>query len=343
MSFKNLSSGEAENPIEPDSERLIASDALAGSVPDCRGLTLPEIIVRSGPKASRRFVEFFTAEIPNANTRAAYARAIANFCRWCGRCKLDLHTITPVAIAAYLEQHPGAIPTRKQHLAAIRHLFDYLVTGQVIEMNPAHAVRGPKHVIKKGKTPVLAQRDARRLMESIDVGTIAGLRDRALLGVMFYSFARVSAVVAMNVEDYYANGKRWWFRLHEKGGKFHEVPAHHKVEQYMDAYLAATGIAGDKGTPLFRSLDRRGDLTDNRLVRQRVLEMIKRRARQAGLSPDRICCHTARATGITAFLLNGGTVEAAQRIAAHESPRTTSLYDRTGDAISLEEIERVRF
>ena len=195
-------------------------------------LSLPSIIARSGPKAARRFVEFLTAEIPNRNTRSAYARAIGSFCSWCDERGLELTTVTPVAVAAYIEQHAGAIATRKQHLAAIRHLFDYLVTGHVIETNPAHAVRGPKHVVRKGKTPVLAGADARRLLSSIEVTTIGGLRDRALLGVMFYSFARVSAVVGMNVEDYYPNGRRFWIRLHEKGGKFHEVPAHHKAETH---------------------------------------------------------------------------------------------------------------
>jgi len=231
-------------------------------------LTLPTLIAQSRPRTARRFVEFFTAEIPNGNTRGAYARAVADFCTWCERRKLQLETITPVTVAAYLQQHPGSTPTRKQHLAAIRRLFDYLVTGNVIELNPAHSVRGPKHVVRKGKTPVLACEDARRLLGSIDVTTVAGLGDRALLGVMFYSFARVGAVVGMNVEDYYPNGKRWWFRLHEKGGKFHEVPAHHKVEHYMDEYLAATGISDEKRSPLFRSVDRRGNLTERRLIHQ---------------------------------------------------------------------------
>ena len=107
-------------------------------------------------------------------------------------------------------------------------------------------MRGPKHVVKKGKTPVLDTEQARALLDAIDVSTVVGLRDRALIGVMVYSFARVSAVIGMRVEDYYPNGKRWWFRLHEKGGKFHEVPAHHTAEEYMDAYLEAAGIAADK-------------------------------------------------------------------------------------------------
>jgi len=131
-------------------------------------------------------------------------------------------------------------------------------------------------------------------------------------------------------------GKRCWFRLHEKGGKRHEVPAHHNAEAYLDAYLAATHIADDRKGPLFRSLDRRRCLTARRLDRLEVLAMIKRRAWQAGL-PQTTCCHTFRATGITTHLQNCGTIEHAQQISAHESPRTTKLYDRTSDAISLDD------
>src|SRR5262249_22543641 len=138
------------------------------------------------------------------------------------------------------------------------------------------------------------------------------------------------------------NGKRYWFRLHEKGGKFHEVPAHHTAEAYVDAYLIAAGIGPDKKSPLFRTAaGKTGRLTDGRMTRKDALQMIKRRARRAGL-PENVCNHTFRATGITTFLLNGGTLENAQLIAAHESPRTTKLYDRTSDEITLDEVERIR-
>jgi len=102
---------------------------------------------------------------------------------------------------AYIEtlQATAAKPPVKQHLAAIRMLFDWLIIGQVLAVNPAHAVRGPKHVIKRGKTPVLTEDQARRLLESIDTSNVVGLRDRALIGVMIYSFARIGAVVAMRV------------------------------------------------------------------------------------------------------------------------------------------------
>ena len=301
---------------------------------------LPALIMAEGERARWRFVEFFTANIRNANTRAAYARAIGQFFAWSENHGLGLHDINPVVVAAYIEQHPGAKPTVKLHLAAIRQLFDWLVTGQVLPQNPAASVRGPKHVVKRGKTPVLSAEQARELLDSIPLDSIAGLRDRALVGVMVYSFARVGAVVGMRVEDYFRNGKRFWFRLHEKGGKRHEVPVHHNAETYVDDYIQAAGIGADKKGPLFRTLDRKRQLTDRPMNRLDVYQMIRRRAGAADLPPS-TCCHTFRATGITAYLDNGGTVEKAQMIAAHESPRTTKLYDRTSDALSLDEIERI--
>jgi integrase/recombinase XerD len=305
---------------------------------------LPEIIVLAGDHAARRFVEFFTATIRNRNTRAAYAQAVGQFCRWCEERRMDLIDVSPIAIAAYIEELTGnrEAPTVKQHLAAIRMLFDWFVTGHVVPVNPAWSVRGPKHVVKKGKTPVLTAAEARQLLDSIDVSTLIGLRDRALIGLMCYSFARVSAAAGMDVEDYYQQGKRSWFRLHEKGGKFHEVPAHHNAESYLDAYLAAAGVALERKAPLFRTaVGKSCMLTVQRMSRTDVLRMVKRRTLAAGIATERICCHTFRATGITAYLENGGTIEKAQGIAAHESPRTTKLYDRRGDAVSLDEVERI--
>jgi integrase/recombinase XerD len=306
------------------------------------GGNLPPIVAREGKAAVKRFLEFFTVTIRNKNTRQAYAQAVTQFLEWCEeRGFRTLDQIEPIVVAAYVEQHVGSRPTVKQHLAAIRMLFDWLVTGQIVPHNPATSVRGPRHVVKRGTTPVLDADQARMLLDSIETTTIAGLRDRALLGVMVFSFARVSATVGMSVEDYFPDGKRWWLRFHEKGGKLHSVPAHHSAEAYLDAYLQATGIAAEKKSPLFRSLSRTGSLTPKQLTRNDALRMVKRRAFAVGL-PETICCHTFRATGITAYLDNGGTIEGAQAIAAHESPRTTKLYDRTGDDISLDEIEKIQ-
>jgi integrase/recombinase XerD len=204
-----------------------------------------------------------------------------------------------------------AKPSVKQHLAAIRRLFDYLVTGGVLVATPAGSVRGPKFVVTRGKTPVLSGTEMRQLLKSIDTGELLGLRDRALLGLMGYTFARVSAVVTLRVEDYFQQGRRSWLRLHEKGGKRHEVPCHHSLDEYLDAWIAAAGIGGDKKGPLFRTFKRGDKLTNNSMIRSDVLYMIKRRAKGAGL-PYSTYCHTFRATGITAYLQNGGTLEHAQ-------------------------------
>ena len=302
---------------------------------------VPQIIGRAGHRATWRFIEFFTATIRNRNTRDAYAQAISQFFTWCDKQRIQtLEQINPIVIATYIEQHTAAAPTVKQHLAAIRMLFDFLVTGQVVPMNPASSVRGPKHVVRRGKTPVLKADQARALIDSIKIDSIIGLRDRAIIGLMCYTFARVSAMVNMRVEDYYQDGKRWWFRLHEKGGKRHEVPAHHNAEAYLDAYMDATGTWEEPKSALFRSVDRYRRLTKSPMARTDVLRMVKRRASEAGL-PSSTCCHTFRATGITAYLENGGTIENAQVIAAHESPRTTKLYDRTSDDVTLDEVERI--
>jgi site-specific recombinase XerD len=304
---------------------------------------LPAVLRSAGPKAAKRFLEFFAANIRNKNTREAYYRALVDFFAWCDDQRLSLLDIEPILVAAYVE-YLGSIyskPTVKQHLAAIRMCFDWLVVGQILPGNPAAAVRGPSYVVQRGKTPVLAAEQARELLDSIETSSAIGLRDRALISVMVFTFARVSAVVGMRIGDFYQNGRRTWIRLHEKGGKFHEVPAHHTAEQYLDAYLAAAQIREDLKGPLFRSaIARTGRLTSNAMSRHDALRMIKRRARAVGL-PEQVCCHTFRATGITAYLSNGGTLEHAQTIAAHESPRTTKLYDRTGDEITLDEIERI--
>src|SRR6266849_2374148 len=185
------------------------------------------------------------ANIRNRNTRMAYALAVRQFFDWCEQRRLRLDAIRPTTVAAYIEQLGAkmAKPSVKQHLAAVRQLFDYLVTGGILPSNPAGAVRGPKYVVKRAKTPVLSADQARQLLGSIDVTELSGLRDRALIGVMVYSFARVSAAATLRVEDYFENGNRAWLRLHEKGGKRHEVPCHHNLAAYLDAWIAAAGIS----------------------------------------------------------------------------------------------------
>src|SRR3984885_15139595 len=226
------------------------------------------------PEAAKRFIEYFAAHIRNPNTRRAYLHAVREFADWCAQQRFDeLVDIEPLHVAAYIEQLTARLakPSVKQHLAAIRMLFDWLVVGQVVATNPAAPVRGPKYTVKKGKTPVLAQEEARALLDSIDDSNVVGLRDRAIIATMIYTFGRVGAVVKTRVEDYYTQGRRGWMRLHEKGGKRHEMLCNHSLEAYIDAYVAAAGIAGDPKGYLFRTTrSKTGTLTVNPMTQSDV-------------------------------------------------------------------------
>jgi integrase/recombinase XerC len=304
----------------------------------------PGLIAAADDKARMRFWEFFAAYIRNKHTRRAYAQATREFLAWCERAGVaSIAEVKPLHVAAYIEQlgRERSAPTVKQRLAAIRHLFDWLVTGQVMPMNPAASVRGPSHSAKRGKTAVLDPSEARALLDAIDVSKPVGLRDRALIGLMVYSFARIGAALAMKVEDVYVQNRRLWVRLHEKGGKRHEMPCHHNLEAYLHAYIDGCGLGGDPKGALFRTIGRGTDkLTTTRLPQANAYAMIRRRALAAGIE-TKIGNHTFRATGITAYLKNGGTLEKAAAMANHASTRTTQLYDRRRDEVSLDDVERV--
>lgn len=296
------------------------------------------------PEAKTRMRDFFSSHIRNPNTRRSYREAVKQFSGFCAEHGIvNLNQVEPIHVAAFVEAQLKlhSKPTVKVRLAALRMLFDWMVVGQVLPVNPAHAVRGPKHSQRRGKTPVLQADEARTLIHTIDTTSLPGLRDRALIGLMVYTFARVGAAVSMKVEDFFVQGRRGWVRLHEKGGKEHEMPTHHNLDFYLEEYIAAAGIAQDGKGPLFRSSKGRGgELTDRPLLQSDVWRMIRRRALAAGIKTE-IGCHTFRATGITAYLKNGGRLEIAQQMAAHESARTTGLYDRRSDEVSLDEVERI--
>ena len=320
---------------------VIRAHALGGVAP----VALPALVMAAGDRAGIRFLEFFASTIRNPHTRRAYGRAVADFLAWCADHGVaSIAAVQPLHVAAWVElqTRERSAPTVKLRLAAIRHLFDWLVTGQVVLVNPAASVRGPSHSVRKGKTPVLDPAEARQLLDSIDVGTPIGLRDRALIGLMVFSFARVGAALAMRVEDVFVQNRRLWVRLREKGGKRHEMPCHHTLEAYLHAYLDETGIGADPKGWLFRTIGRgTGQLSRTALPQANAYAMVQRRALAAGIG-TRIGNHSFRATGITAYLKNGGTLENAAAMANHASTRTTQLYDRRRDDISLDEVERIR-
>ncbi|WP_296649877.1 tyrosine-type recombinase/integrase [Paraburkholderia sp.] len=313
-------------------------------VPFACAASVPALVEAAGERAGMRFLEFFASAIRNPHTRRAYARAAGDFLAWCeGAGVTSITAVQPLHVAAWIELQTAthAAPTVKQQLAAIRHLFDWLVTGQVVPLNPAASVRGPAHSARTGATPVLQAAEARQLLDSIDVSTPIGLRDRALIALMVFSFARVGAALAMRVEDVYIQNRRLWVRLREKGGKAHAMPCHHTLEAYLHAYLEETDIAVDPKGLLFRTITRgTGRLSTTPLPQANAYAMVRRRAAAAGIA-TKIGNHTFRATGITAYLKNGGTLENAATMANHASTRTTQLYDRRHGDISLDEVERI--
>jgi site-specific recombinase XerD len=321
-------------PLAPPPPTLVASGDLT------RGL--PGIIRRAGPEAEARTLDFL-ASVRNRNTRDAYVQALVRFTNWCEDRNLELVDLSPFTVNSYVNEleRDYKVATIRQHLAAIRLLFDHLVAGGVMPVNPASEIRGPRGPVKKRSTSALRPSEIRRLLDSIDGSDLSGLRDRALIAVMVYGLARVSALVPMDVKDYLGRDGERWLRLHEKGGRRHEVPAHRKAQEHLYAYLQAAGIADEPDSPLWRTRATKRAPTGRRMSRVDVYRAVKRRAGDAGLGAA-ATCQNLRATGLTAYLGNGGTVKRAQAIAAHASSRTTRLYEpATVDEITVADVEKI--
>ncbi|MDX2199340.1 MAG: tyrosine-type recombinase/integrase [Phycisphaerae bacterium] len=322
--------------------------------------SVPLTIRNAGPDATRAFFEFFTATIRNKNTRMAYARACARFLDWCDGRGVRLEKIAPMTLAAYVEMLSNGLPGEdgttdggenggippmapssvKQHLAAIRMLFDWLATRHIVDVNPARSVKGPKHTVVEGITPAFDVKQARLLLESIDISKPRGLRDRALLASMIYTAARVSAVCNLRVKDFAQDGSQWILRFGEKGGKRRQIPCSSVLEKILREYIDATGIGDAVDTPLFRTFTKSGRPTARGVSRVEAHYMLKSRLKKAGL-PANLSSHSFRATTATDLLAQGIPLEDVQYLLGHADPRTTRLYDRRKKEITRRIVERI--
>jgi site-specific recombinase XerD len=303
------------------------------------------IVANSGAWAFDQVLEFFGSQIRNQNTRTAYLGAAREFFAWAEQHGVSVLTdVRPLHVASWVESLKGrySIPSVKLKLTAVTMLFDWLVVRQVMMNNPAKSVRSPRYSLSVGKTPVLSSSEARELLDVIDTSSLIGLRDRALVGLMLYTFVRIGAALAMKRSDVVFRQSRMWVRLLEKGSKAHEMPCHHELEIMLSEYLEATHSKGESSF-LFCSVDRSGQmLTDCRLLPANAHQRVQVHAKAAGIE-SKISCHSFRATGITNYLSNKGTLELAAKMAGHSSTRTTQLYDRRGDGIVQAEVERIRY
>lgn len=306
---------------------------------------LPEIVARAGPAAVFAAEEFFYGRIRNEHTRRAYLIAVKRFLTWAEKRGFELARIAPKDVGQHLDilgKQGLSIATRKQHLAALRHFFDGMVTRHAILLNPALSVRGERYEVVEGKTPEITVKGARALLASIDASHLVGLRDRAIAAILIYTAARAGAVAALRRGSLYNSGEQWMLHFDEKGGKSREIPVRHDLEQMLFEYIDAAGIADSgKDTPLFRTAQgKTGQLTAKVISGVDVLRMVKRRLRAAGL-PARLSPHSFRVTTITDLLEQGVPLEDVQRLAGHADPRTTRLYDRRDKKITRNIVERI--
>ena len=307
------------------------------------GQIVPFVPRRKSPQEAAE--EFFSARISNENTREAYTRDALRFASWCSERGLGLEAITPVHVAGYRDQlvkERMAPATVKRHLSALRMLFSHMVTTGAMPYNPAREVKSAPVRRAEGKTPALDPQQMRQLFESFDPAKPIDLRDRALIGVMAYTFARVSAACKLTAADYVDLGRQTLIKLKEKGGVEREIPCHPALAEYLDTWLEVATIP--KTFPLFQTFTgpKHSELSGRAMSRDEALQMVKRRLKRADL-PELFSNHSFRATGITTFLENGGLLETAQRIAGHADSRTTKGYDRRATRLELSEIVRVSY
>ena len=311
------------------------------AVAKLRTAECPSIILQAGGAARFAWDEFFEGEVRNPQTKKAYRHAVRVFLAWCEMQEVELAQITPGMVGKYFNGHSGGPATKKQHLAAVRKLFDTLVVRHAVIFNPALSVRTERHQVIEGKTPEIGVEQARTLLRSIETSNVVGLRDRAILAVLIYTAARVGAVSKLNLRHLANDGMQWTLRFDEKGGKSREIPVRHDLEGFLLAYRNVAGLGdGPKDSPLFRSVAGRTKmLTENRMSAIDMCRMMKRRLKDAGL-PLRLSPHSFRVTTIT-DLLDQGEIDEVQYLAGHADSRTTSLYDRRKKRVSRNIVERI--
>lgn len=303
---------------------------------------LPSLLATAGPAAEFAWEEFIYAKIRNSNTREAYGRAVRQFLSHCERLERDITQVSPRDVGSYLDGLDYATSTKKLHLSGLRHFFDLLVTRHVIVLNPAASVRTERLAVMEGKTPEISVKQARKLLHSIDTSSIVGLRDRAIIGILIYTAARVGAVSSLRRRDFYDLGDQYCIRFSEKGGKSREIPVRHDLRAFILEYLQASGLEyAEKNSALFRTTVRKTkELTRNGMTTNDLGRMVKRRMRQADL-PSQLSPHSFRVTTITDLLSQGVPLEDVQNLAGHAAPRTTRLYDRRKRRVTRNIVERI--
>ena len=243
-----------DDPRNDLSPSIVSTEAPDGGLTLAPDKIWPQLIVRAGVPAQERFLEFFAATIRKKTPGQVNSRRLP--VAMCDSDTSNSRTAPPCPMPPTRRCTTDEQETDSPFF--LRRSSSTLPGSNALRLPGHRADRsiqsgcgrpGPRHSTKRGKTPVLTADEAKELIESIDTSTVIGLRDQALIAVMLYSFSRVSAVVGMRVADLFVVGRRNWIRLAEKGGKCHEVPVHHKAEEYLHAYLESAGIKEEGKVP----------------------------------------------------------------------------------------------
>ena len=327
------------------SANVPALPAPAGNLPCGLSDELPAIILRSGANAIFAAREFFDGTIRNEHTRRAYLHAVKLFLAWAEKHgQGELVNIAPWDVGKYIGElaKTTSIATRNQHLSALRHFFDGMVTRHAIVLNPALSVRGERYPAIEGRTPEISVAQARELLGSLNTSHIVGLRDRAILAILVYTSSRAGAVAKLKCADFYNAGQQWMLHFTEKGGKSREIPVRHDLELLISEYIDLAGLRNTpKDTPLFQTaMKRKRQFTGKPIHVNDICRMMKRRLKDIGL-PLLYSPHSFRVTTITDLLTQGVPLEDVQRLAGHADPRTTRLYDRRERKVSRNIVERI--
>ena len=269
-------------------------------------------------------IDSYISSLPSRNSRLAYSRAITRLVRWCEAKGLSLCKLERANAVQYFAEHDGSSATLRQNKSVICGLFDHFITLHLATYNPFLQVRITPESSVRLKTPALTINELSLLFERIDCSDIMGLRDRALMGLIFYAFARVSCALQIRASDLSVKEEGVFLCLPDRKGTRNEYPLHPQAYQYVKEYLSAAAHLLIPESPIFQSV-RRGTLSGRGMGPTDVLRMFKRRSAEANL-PVEVSADRLVATGIAFFLKEGGTLEEAQFLARHTNPNTTSKY-----------------
>jgi integrase/recombinase XerD len=303
----------------------------------------PRLVEQAGGNARFAWDEFFSAELRNPHTRRAYLHAVRQFLAWCESHRLELRQVTPGLVGTYYDGLHASIPTKKQHLSALRCFFDRLVLRHAVGLNPAASVRGERYQLVEGKTPEITVEQERSLLKSIRARGVEGLRDRAIVATLIFTAARIGAVAGLSLGKFIQQGGNQSFlRFLEKGGKVRDIPVREDLEGYLTAYVEAAGLRPDPSDgPLFRRLTRTmHEVKATGMTADDMGRMIKRRMKGIGL-PEMLSPHSFRVATITDLLTQGVPLAEVQHLAGHADPRTTRLYDRRQKTVTRSIVDRI--